>query len=200
MDSMINSITGTRERLPYKQEATGSSPVAPTTPSTTYNESSGPEHLPDPTVRSASVTYLCPGLYWWVRDKDETGMSGVGRVAQVAIFEDGCAILRWLKDRNAAGVASTVFYETAEQLVHVHGHGDRRTGHLEPVFNVGEVVHWNCIEGFGGVAAITDVSEQRGIRVKMLPQHWTEHHYQPETWAYPGEVTRMVGRPKKEQA
>lgn len=74
-----------------------------------------------------------PGLYWWVRDKDETGMSGCGRVAQVAVFEDQSAVLRWVKDRNSSGVASTVFYETAQQLVMIHGHGDRKTGHLEPV-------------------------------------------------------------------
>lgn len=80
-----------------------------------------------------------PGIYWWVRDIDETGMSGLGHVAQVAVFEDGTAVLRWLKVRNSAGVASTVLYETVEQLVHVHGHGDKKTGHLEPAFNVGEL-------------------------------------------------------------
>ena len=74
-----------------------------------------------------------PGLYWWVRDVDETGMSGAGRVAQVAIFEDGSAVLRWLKGRNSAGVQSTVFYESVDDLVHVHGHGAKRTGHMEPV-------------------------------------------------------------------
>jgi hypothetical protein len=73
-----------------------------------------------------------PGLYWWVRTADETGMSGSGRVGQVAVFEDGSAVLRWLKARNSAGVQSTVFYESIRDLVHVHGHGDRRTGHLEP--------------------------------------------------------------------
>lgn len=76
---------------------------------------------------------MSPGLYWWVRDADETGMSGAGRVAQVAVFEDGSAVLRWIKDRNTAGVQSTVFYESVRDLVHVHGHGERRTGHLEPV-------------------------------------------------------------------
>lgn len=80
-----------------------------------------------------------PGIYWWVRDIDETGMSGLGHVAQVAVFEDGSAVLRWLKVRNSAGVASTVLYETVEQLVHVHGHGDKKTGHLEPALHIGEL-------------------------------------------------------------
>lgn len=60
MDSMINSITGTVERLPYKQEASGSSPLAPTTPSTTYEPSGFTEHLPDAQSGSASVTQKCP--------------------------------------------------------------------------------------------------------------------------------------------
>ena len=75
---------------------------------------------------------VAPGLYWWVRDTDETGMSGSGRVAQVAVFEDESAVLRWLKDRNTAGVQSTVLYEHVGDLVWVHGHGERKTGHLEP--------------------------------------------------------------------
>lgn len=74
-----------------------------------------------------------PGLFWWMRDTDETGMSGAGRVAQVAVFEDGSAVLRWLKARNSAGVGSTVLYDSIRELVHVHGHGEKRTGHLEPV-------------------------------------------------------------------
>ncbi len=74
-----------------------------------------------------------PGLYWWVRTVDETGMSGTGRVAQVAVFDDGTAVLRWLKTRNAAGVGSFAIYDTIEQLLHVHGHGERKTGRLEEV-------------------------------------------------------------------
>lgn len=81
----------------------------------------------------AGDIYAGPGLFWWVRDTDETGMSGVGRVAQVAVFEDRSVSLRWLKTRNTAGVGSTVFYDSIADLVHVHGHGERRTGHLEPV-------------------------------------------------------------------
>lgn len=74
---------------------------------------------------------MTSGLYWWVRDIDETGMSGKGRVAQVAIFEDGNCVLRWLKSRNSAG--ATTFYETWQDMVHVHGHGEKKTGHLERV-------------------------------------------------------------------
>lgn len=74
-----------------------------------------------------------PGLYWWVRDLDETGMSGAGRVAQVAVFGDGSAVMRWMADLNSARVSSSVFYDSIAHLVHVHGHSEKRTGHLERV-------------------------------------------------------------------
>ena len=77
--------------------------------------------------------YYEPGLYWWVRDDDETGMSGTGRVAQACVFEDQSAVMRWLKTRNAAGIGSTVVYASVHDLVWVHGHGDKRTGRLERV-------------------------------------------------------------------
>lgn len=76
---------------------------------------------------------MTPGLYWWVRHVDETGISGRGAVAQVAVFEDGSAAMRWLAGRNAAGVGSTVIYASVDDLVRIHGHGDKRTGHLELV-------------------------------------------------------------------
>ena len=77
--------------------------------------------------------YGGPGLFWWIRETDETGMSGAGKVAQVAVFEDGTAVLRWLKARNSAGTSSTVFYDSLKYLVHVHGHGEKRTRRLEPI-------------------------------------------------------------------
>lgn len=136
---------------------------------------------------------MTPGLYWWVRDVDATGMSGTGPVAQVAVFEDGSAVLRWIKDRNSAGVASTCLYETAEQLIHVHGHGDKKTGHLEPAYCIGDVVAWHCMEGFGGVAEVLAVrNSEPSIQVKILEPRWTEHNYQPVTWAYRAEITRKV--------
>ena len=134
-----------------------------------------------------------PGLYWWVRDTDETGMSGVGRVAQVAVFEDGTAVLRWLKSRNSAGVGSTVLYDTVRDLVHVHGHGERRTGHLEAAFAVGDHVYVHSWEGFGGVARVIEEREGKGdahYKVKICDARDVEHSYQPEFWAWNHEVFR----------
>lgn len=86
-----------------------------------------------PQSDEVTVETVVPGLYWWHRTSDETGMSGVGRVGQVAVFEDGSAVLRWLSERNYVGVSSFAVYRSIRDLLNVHGHGDRKTGHLEPV-------------------------------------------------------------------
>lgn len=93
-------------------------------------------------------------MYWWVRHVDETGMTGLGRVAHVAVFEDGSAALRWLKGRNSAGVQSTVFYESVDDLIHVHGHGEKKTGSLVPYFAPGDTCMVHCVDGFGGPALV----------------------------------------------
>lgn len=56
-----------------------------------------------------------PGLYNMIRETDQTGVSGTGRVAQVAIFEDGSAVVRWLTETR-----STVVWEKAEDMIKVH--------------------------------------------------------------------------------
>ena len=53
-----------------------------------------------------------------VRNKDISGTSGVGVVAEGVVFSDGQAILKWLRDPYSLGV-----YSSLEHLVAVHGHG-----------------------------------------------------------------------------
>lgn len=53
-----------------------------------------------------------------VRHHDPTGVSGTGRVAEIAEFEDGTTVLRWL-----SGTPSTVVYDRIEDVVRIHGHG-----------------------------------------------------------------------------
>jgi hypothetical protein len=52
-----------------------------------------------------------------VRDKDVTGRSGTGVVAEGVVFTDGFAILKWLRAPYALGI-----YESVEALISVHGH------------------------------------------------------------------------------
>lgn len=56
--------------------------------------------------------------YDLVRHDDPTGVSGTGRVAEIAEFEDGTTVLRWL-----SGTPSTVVYDSLDHVVRIHGHG-----------------------------------------------------------------------------
>lgn len=58
------------------------------------------------------------GWYDLIRHHDPTGVSGTGRVAEIAEFEDGTAVLRWL-----SGTPSTVVYNTLTDVIKIHGHG-----------------------------------------------------------------------------
>lgn len=53
-----------------------------------------------------------------VRKVDESGVSGVGVVAEGVRFTDGTAVLRWLTERS-----STAVYQSMDDVEHIHGHG-----------------------------------------------------------------------------
>lgn len=52
-----------------------------------------------------------------VRKKDLTGTSGTGIVAEGVVFEDGQAVLKWLRKPYSLGV-----YPSIKNLLDVHGH------------------------------------------------------------------------------
>jgi hypothetical protein len=51
------------------------------------------------------------------RDKDETGISGCGRVAQGVIFDNGKVALTWLTDYTSVAV-----YDDVLTVIAIHGH------------------------------------------------------------------------------
>ena len=59
-------------------------------------------------------------LFQLQRDEDESGVSGVGVVAQGVMFDDGTAALRWLTEHK-----STAVYESLDSLEAIHGHGGK---------------------------------------------------------------------------
>lgn len=61
-----------------------------------------------------------PEVFELVRLKDETGISGTGRVAEGIVFSDGSVALRWLTKHR-----STSFYESAREVLAIHGHGGK---------------------------------------------------------------------------
>lgn len=54
------------------------------------------------------------------RTADESGVSGVGRVAEGVQFSSGWVALTWLSE-----VSSVAFYPSIADVEHVHGHGGR---------------------------------------------------------------------------
>lgn len=130
-----------------------------------------------------------PGMYWWVRDKDETGMSGCGAVAQVAVFVDGSACLRWMKSSNAAKVSSTVFYDSVDDLIFVHGHGERRTGRLVDFIQPGDLVFVSSMEGFGGLAEVIEVRHDLACWVQWADKKCPGNTQAP-LWCWPHEIRK----------
>jgi len=57
-------------------------------------------------------------LFFLVRHKDISGVSGTGVVAEGVVFSDGVTVLRWLGSAHP----STNIYEDIEDLQRVHGH------------------------------------------------------------------------------
>lgn len=56
-------------------------------------------------------------LFELVRDEDESGVSGVGTVAQGVIFDSGKCALTWLTEYT-----STAMYDSIGDVVAIHGH------------------------------------------------------------------------------
>lgn len=60
---------------------------------------------------------LAPRLFSLLRDRDETGISGTGKVAEGVMFGDGQCVMRW-----CTSTRSTAVYESIADLIRIHGH------------------------------------------------------------------------------
>lgn len=58
------------------------------------------------------------------RQRDETGISGIGLVAQGVQFSDGVVVMRWC---TATGPQSTTIFNSVDDLRTVHGHNGATT-------------------------------------------------------------------------
>lgn len=54
------------------------------------------------------------------RDVDETGVSGIGQVAEGIVFWDGTVVLRW-----RSKFPGTTMFSSSEDMQGVHGHGGK---------------------------------------------------------------------------
>lgn len=71
------------------------------------------------------------------RDLDCSGISGCGRVAELALFSDGHVAVHWVSDHP-----STTVYDTLADAIFVHGHG----GATRVVWDVPEIAPWDVPE------------------------------------------------------
>ncbi|WP_152991329.1 hypothetical protein [Frankia sp. R43] len=59
-----------------------------------------------------------PRRFLLVRDRDISGVSGLGEVAQGTCWDDGVAALHWHGEHRSTGI-----YASMEQVRAIHGHG-----------------------------------------------------------------------------
>jgi hypothetical protein len=64
------------------------------------------------------MTNQLPRRFHLQRDRDISGVSGTGRVANGVLWPDGTATVRWIGDRP-----STVHWDRVTDAEAVHGHG-----------------------------------------------------------------------------
>ncbi len=58
--------------------------------------------------------------FWLQRVEDESGVSGVGLVAEGVVFSSGWCALTWL-----TGHKSVAFYPSLEEIEAIHGHNGK---------------------------------------------------------------------------
>ena len=76
---------------------------------------------PLPTVRQSNpLTAPAARLFRLVRDEDETGISGIGTVAEGVEFANGMCAMSWLTAMHSVAV-----YPNVRQLLAIHGHNGR---------------------------------------------------------------------------
>jgi hypothetical protein len=76
-------------------------------------------------------------FYYLCRKEDVSHTSGTGHVAEIAEFDDGAVVVRWLASSNATGIASTSVFQSLDELLRVHGHEGKTVA--EPVVDCDHV-------------------------------------------------------------
>jgi hypothetical protein len=64
-------------------------------------------------------------MYYLCRKEDVSGTSGTGHIAEVAEFDDGSVVVRWIGSMNMSGVTSTTVFSSLADLRKIHGHEGR---------------------------------------------------------------------------
>jgi hypothetical protein len=96
-------------------------------------------------------------MYYLCRNEDVSNTSGTGHVAEIAEFDDGSVVVRWMASSNATGVASTTIFNSLQDLLKVHGHEGRTVA--EPALS------GNCLR------RLEEMQRALLSAVKLLDQH-----------------------------
>jgi hypothetical protein len=60
---------------------------------------------------------MCIRRFHFLRDKDASGVSGIGKVAEGVIFSNGKVALEWFGNHS-----STNLYDSLSDVEYIHGH------------------------------------------------------------------------------
>ena len=60
---------------------------------------------------------MCIRRFHFERNKDASGISGIGKVAEGVIFSNGKVALEWFGNHS-----STNLYDSLDDVVYIHGH------------------------------------------------------------------------------
>ncbi len=89
------------------------------------------------------------------RTEDETGVSGVGIVAEGVEFDNGKVALTWLANplgRAFPAVTSVAIYDRMDDVILIHGHGGKTT--IE-IIGGGQITPYYCIQTSAACLPIT---------------------------------------------
>jgi len=63
--------------------------------------------------------------FYLQRNKDESGVSGTGKVAQGIIFDNGKVAMSWVEDETDVGASSVGVYDSIDDVRLIHGHSGK---------------------------------------------------------------------------
>jgi hypothetical protein len=100
-----------------------------------------------------------------VREGDETGVSGTGKVLEGCIYSDGTCVVRWVTDNSPR---STQIWESLASFIAIHitPHPDNKT---KLVFSDGEIYEQGKAGRVGGVGPVQGVQRRKRARKAPIP-------------------------------
>ena len=104
-------------------------------------------------------------IFYLKRVEDESGVSGTGRIAQGAIFDNGKVALTWLSEHP-----SVTIYDSIGEVHAIHGHGGKTEVIMEPDYKRA----YNEVKSFVDNFSLGDMMKEKlpveGQALKLLKE------------------------------